>query len=163
MRTRIATATILVLAACVAAVSVPARAQLLDSLKGAAGIGQGGSSGPGLGGGGLGGGGLGGGGLGGLSMSSVGSASGGNIAGVLRFCVQNNYLGGNGASSVENRLTGKLGSAGTPSNPQFASGAQGVLQTGQGRDVSLGGGGGLKQQMTQKACKLVLQHAKSLI
>ena len=146
----------------VASAGVPARAQLMNSLKNAAGMGQNGASGST--GGGLGG--LG----GGMSMPSVGSASSGNIAGVLRYCVQNNYLGGgNGASSVENQLTSKLGSRASDSDPQYASGEQGTLQTGNGQGFSLGGGGsggnggGLKAQLTQKVCAQVLKHAKSLL
>ena len=95
-----------------------------------------------------------------MSMPSVGSASSGNIAGVLRYCVRNNYVSG-GASSVESGLVGKLGGGATHSS-QFASGDKGMLQTGNGQNVSLGGGG-LKAQMTHKVCDQVLQHAKSLI
>jgi hypothetical protein len=132
-------------------VAGPAQAQLMDSLKGAAGMGSstGSSSGSGLGG------------LGGMSMPSVGSASSGNIAGVLGYCMRNNYLSGDGASSVKSSLMGKLGGNATQSS-QYESGNQGVLQTGNGQNVSLGGGG-IKAQLTQKVCAQVLSHAKSLI
>src|SRR4051794_20162144 len=32
----------------------------------------------------------------------------GNVAGVLQFCIRNNYLDGNAASSVKDRVMGKL-------------------------------------------------------
>lgn len=147
MRTWIAAASFLVLPALAGLDTCPARAQLMDSLKGAAGIGN--SSGSGMGG------------LGGMAMPSVGSASSGNVAGVLGYCMRNNYLGGDGAAAVQSGLMGKLGANATRSS-QFESGNQGVLETGGGQNVSLGGGG-LKAQMTQKVCAQVLKHAKSLI
>ncbi len=133
-------ATMLVAATDIALFAAPARAQLLNSLQGAAGSGSG---------------------LGGVSMPSVGSASAGNLAGVLRYCVRNNYLGGTGASSVESGLVGKLGPGATRSS-QFTAGDQGTLQTGGGQSMSLGGGG-LKAKLTQKVCGQVLQHARSLM
>ena len=142
-------ATTLVAVTGIALVPAPARSQLMDSLRGAAGSGSGGGAG-GLGSG-----------LGGMSMPSVGSASTGNTAGVLQYCVRNNYLGGTGASSVESGLVGKLGPGATRSS-QYSAGDQGTLQTGNGQSVSLGGGG-LKAKLTQKVCAQVLQHARSLM
>ncbi len=141
MRRWIATATILFVCGW-AAGATPAQAQLMDSLKGA---------GSGMAGG-----------LGGLSMPQVGSASSGNVAGVLKYCVRNKYLGASGAST-DSSLLGKLGSGATSSS-QYEAGNQGTLETGQGRDVSLGGGSGsLKGKLTQKVCDQVLSHAKSLL
>ncbi len=135
---------------CVTVTSV--NAQLLDQLKGAAGSGQGGSSDGVLGG-------LGGG------MPSVGQASSSNTAGVLQYCIKNNYLGGNsGASSVKDTLLSKVtGSSGQgSSDPGYKAGSNGLLQTGHGQDFSLGGGGA-KAQITQKVCDQVLAHGKSLL
>ncbi len=137
------TAITLVAVSGVTLAALPARSQLLDSLKGAAGSGSSGS------------------GLGGMAMPSVGSASTGNLAGVLQYCVRNNYLGGNGASSVESGLVGKLGPGATRSS-QYSEGDQGTLQTGGGQTMSLGGTG-LKAKLTQKVCAQVLQHARSLM
>ncbi len=145
MRPWTVTASLLVLSGGVLA-AAPAQAQLMDSLKGAAGLGQSGGSG---------------GGLGGMSMPSVGSASSGNVAGVLQYCMRNNYLGGDsGAASTETGLLGKLG-GGATSSSQYSAGSQGTLESG-GQNVSLGGGG-LKGKLTQKVCDQVLKHAKSLI
>lgn len=135
-----------------------ARAQLSNMMQGA--MGGGGSGASGLGG------------MGGMSMPSLGSASPTNLAGVLQYCVQNNYLGGAAnssdsaasASSVKQSLLSKFtGSSSDPaSNSGFTSGSNGVLDTGGGNSMSLGGSG-LKQQMTQKICGQVLQHAQSLL
>jgi hypothetical protein len=51
------------------------------------------------------------------SLGSLTSGSTGNVAGVLEFCMKNNYLGGaTDAASVKDKLLGKLGGAPT-SNP----------------------------------------------
>lgn len=138
----------------------PAQAQILDSLKSAVGGGQGGSGSSGGASGGLGSlGSL----MGGGSSSAVSGASNKNIAGVLTYCMKNNYLGGGGVSSVKSNLLGKLGGGATDSN-QYSEGEQGKLQSGK-QSFSLGGAGsgGLKQKVTQKVCDQVLKHAKSLI
>jgi hypothetical protein len=127
---------------------VPAEAQLLNAIQGATG--SGGTLGSALGG------------LGGLSSSSVGSASTSNIAGVLQYCVQNNFLGGGSASSVKDALVNKVAGAGGSSSSQFAEGSQGILQAGGGQSVQLGGSS-LKQQLTERVCSEVLKRAKSLL
>ena len=127
----------------------PAQAQLLDQLKGAVGSGQSGSGGGVLGGG----------------MPAVGQAGPGNTAGVLQYCIKNNYLGGGGgASSVKDSLMKKVtGSSGQNTNDSgFQAGNSGSLQTGNGQSYSLGGDG-LKAQLTQKICDQVLAHGKSLL
>ena len=136
----------------------PVSAQLLDQLKGAAGMGQGGgTSGGGTSGSGVLGG-LGGGG----GLPSVGQAGPSNTAGVLQYCVRNNYVGG-GASSVKDSLLSKVTGSGHSTNDSgYKAGSNGLLNTGNGQSYSLGGGG-IKAQVTQKVCDLVLQHAKSLL
>ena len=125
----------------------PAHAQLLDQLKGAVGSGSGDSAMGGLAGG----------------VPKVGQASPSNTAGLLQYCVRNNYLSGGGASSVKGSLLGKVtGSGNSRQDSGFQSGNQGVLQTGNGQHFKLGGGG-IKQQVTHKICDLVLQHAKSML
>jgi len=48
---------------------------------------------------------------------SMTSGSMGNVAGLLEYCVKNNYLGGDsGASGIQNQLMGKLGGGSTGSN-----------------------------------------------
>ncbi|WP_186022888.1 DUF2501 domain-containing protein [Burkholderia gladioli] len=93
--------------------------------------------------------------------SSLMPSSLGNVAGVLQFCIQNEYLGSGGASSVKDQLLGKLGG-----NPQsdigFTSGSNGILDGGNGKTLDLSGGG-LKQQLTKQICDKVLTQAKSML
>jgi Protein of unknown function (DUF2501) len=126
----------------------PAHAQLMDQLKGAVGSGQSGGMAGGLGGG---------------AMPSVGQASPSNTAGVLQYCVRNNYVSGGNAASVKNSLMSKVTGSGSGANDSgFQAGNNGVLNTGNGQNYSLGGDG-IKGQITQKICDQVLQHAKSLL
>lgn len=99
-------------------------------------------------------------GSGNLGIPSVAQASPGNLAGVLQYCVKNNMLGGTGASSLSSSLLNKTN--GQSQDSGYQSGSRGLLSTGNGQNFSLGGGG-IKQQITQKVCDLVLQRAKSLI
>lgn len=98
-----------------------------------------------------------GGGLGGLP--SVEQASTGNLAGVLQFCVKNNYLGGGSASGVAQSLMGRT----SQKDSGFQSGSRGMLDTGGGQHYQLGGGSSLKEQITRKVCDQVLQRGKSLM
>ena len=118
----------------------PAHAQLMDQLKGAMGTGQG---------------------AGALAIPSVNQASPSNIAGVLQYCVQNNYVSGGSASSVKDSLVNKVTGPGHAPDSQFQQGSKGVLDTGNGSNFSLGGG--IKKQVTKKVCDLALSHAKSLL
>jgi hypothetical protein len=127
----------------------PAWAQLMDQLKGAVGGGQTGGSSA----------------LGGLTggLPSVGSASASNTAGVLQYCVRNNYVSGSSASSVKDSIVSKVtGSGQGTSDSGFKAGNSGLLQTGNGQNFSLSGGG-MKDQVTHKVCDMVLEHAKSLL
>jgi hypothetical protein len=105
--------------------------------------------------------------MGGMSLPSVSSASPTNLAGLLQYCVQNNYLGGGSASAAssakESLLSKFTGSSSDPaSNAGFTSGSNGVLDTGNGQSTTLGGTG-VKAQITQKACSEILSHAKSML
>ncbi|WGS52241.1 DUF2501 domain-containing protein [Paraburkholderia sp. D15] len=129
-----------------------AHAQLGNLLQ--QGGGSGGSGGSGLGNlGGLG---------GALSGQSVTSGSTGNVAGVLQFCIQNNYLSGNGASSVKDSLMSKLPGGSSTSDSGYTQGAQGILKSGNGQQLDLSGGG-LKQQITKQVCDKILAQGKSLL
>ncbi|MBN9472639.1 MAG: hypothetical protein ABS43_08355 [Bordetella sp. SCN 67-23] len=130
-----------------------AQAQLLDSVKGA--LGGGGQQSSGGGGSLLGG-------LGGASMPSLGSVGTGNITGILSYCAKNNYLGG-GAASVKDKLLGKLGGEQqAQSDPGYREGLSGILGGSSGQKMELGGGG-LKQQITEKVCDQVLEYGQSLL
>lgn len=116
---------------------------------------------------------LAGGALGGGDLGSLASGNAGNAAGVIEYCVKNNYLGGDAASSLKDKLIGKAGGD-TSKDAGFADGAKGLVQTSDGKSVDLGGLGGgdagsiggvgdMKSKLTKKACGAVLDHASSLL
>ena len=126
-----------------------AQAQLGDMLK------QGGSTGSG---------GLGNlGGMGGaLSGESLTSGSIGNVAGVLEYCIKNNYLSGSSASSVKNSLMSKLPGGSSSSDKNYSDGSRGILNSSNGKSLDLSGGG-LKEQVTKQICDRILAQGKSLL
>lgn len=71
--------------------------------------------------------------LGGLLSGGGGSMSSGsmgNVAGLLQYCVKNNYLGGDsGASGIKDQLLGKLGggSSGSSGSSDKSSGTSDML------------------------------------
>ena len=132
-----------------------AHAQLGDLLDKAKGAAAGGSNGSGSSGalGGLG---------GALSGQSMTAGSTGNVAGILEFCIKNNYLKGNAASGVKDALMGKLGGGSAKSDSGYGEGAKGILNSAGGNKVDLGGGG-LKAEVTRQVCDKVLSQAKSLL
>ena len=124
---------------------------LLDKAKGAGGGPSGGSGAPG--------------GLAGvLSGQSMTAGSTGNVAGILEYCIRNNYLDGNAASGVKDALMGKLpgGSAKADRGYGDGDGAKGILNSAGGNKVDLGGGG-LKAELTRQVCDKILSQAKSLL
>ncbi len=101
---------------------------------------------------------------GGMDPGSIASSNAGNAAGVIEYCIRNNYLSGDAASSIKEGLMGKF-AGGQPAeeNADFASGAKGLVQVGDGQSFDLAQFGDLKKSMTRKACDSVLEHAKSLL
>lgn len=130
-----------------------ANAQIGDMLKSSP---LGGSSGQGASGG------LGGlGSLGGLSASSVSSGSAGNAAGVIEFCVKNNYLNADSATSaVKDKLLGSV--SGGTKDSGYSDGSRGVLSTSNGNKLDLSGGG-LKAEVTKQVCDKILAQGKSML
>ena len=103
------------------------------------------------------------GGLGGaLSGQSLSSGSIGNVAGVLEFCIRNNYLGGNGPASVKDKLMGKLPGGSSTSDKAYQSGAKGLLTGSDGHQLDLSGGG-LKAEATKRVCDTILAQGKSML
>jgi hypothetical protein len=98
-----------------------------------------------------------------LTGQSMTSGSTSNVAGVLQFCIKNNYLSGNGASSVKDSLMSKLGGTSAASSDSgYTDGANGLLKSGNGQQLDLSGGG-LKQQVTKQVCDKMLSQGKSLL
>jgi hypothetical protein len=116
----------------------------------------------------------------GLDLSSLSGLLGGNAAaltpstasnaaGILQYCIKNNMLSSSATEKVKNQLMGKLGieTETQNKNSDFQDGIKGILH-GQGNgniDLSnLGAGSAkLKEQITEKACDLVLDNAKSFL
>src|SRR6478735_4893134 len=104
--------------------------------------------------------------LGGLSGAlpgeSMTAGSTGNVAGILEFCIRNNYLSGNSAGGVKDALMGKLPGGSAKSDSGYGEGAKGILHSASGSKVDLGGGG-LTAGLTRQVCDKVLSQAKSLL
>jgi hypothetical protein len=94
----------------------------------------------------------------GFKMPAIGSSTMGNAAGVLQYCVKNNYLGGD-AASVKDKLLAKI-TGQKKQETGFASGAKGLLQGGDGKSLNFKG---LSSKVKEKACDYVLKNASSLI
>jgi hypothetical protein len=116
-----------------------AQAQGLDLLKGLAG--GGGSS---------------------SALGSMASGSLGNAAGVIEYCLKNNYLSGDAASSIKDQLMSKIPGGKPASDTGYVDGSQGILTSSDGKKMDLTGGG-LKQEITKRACDFVLKQGKSMV
>jgi hypothetical protein len=96
-----------------------------------------------------------------LSGKSMMSGSTGNVAGVLQFCIKNNYLDGNAAASVKDSVMGKL--SGKPTSDKgYNEGEKGILHSSDGKKLDLSGGG-LKAKVTKQVCDQILAQGKSLL
>lgn len=100
-----------------------------------------------------------------LGLSSITSGSAGNAAGIIEYCMKNNYLGGDNASSVRDQLMGKItGSGDQPAqnNPDYINGAQGILSGSAGQNVDLSMAG-MKASAVKKACETILEQGQSML
>ena len=98
------------------------------------------------------------------SLESIQPGSLGNAAGIIGYCVKNNYLGGSDAIPVKDQLMGKLAaSSGQPaeSNPDYINGANGILSGSSGQTLDLSTAG-LKAAAAKHLCGKVLDQAKSM-
>lgn len=97
-----------------------------------------------------------------LGVPAAGTAS--NAAGVLTYCMKNNYLNPNKAEQVKDQLLGKLGlgtqKAEPPKDEGYLSGLSGMITGGNGQTFSMDK---LKGDLKEKACDFVLDNAKSLL
>lgn len=89
-------------------------------------------------------------------IPSVGKVGAGNAAGLISYCVQNNYLKGANASSVLGRLTGKQG---VTQSPGYTAGESGVVQAG-GQALPLAN---LQDQVKGKLCDAILKRGASFL
>lgn len=97
-------------------------------------------------------------GLGGLSGSGTAS----NAAGVITYCMKNNYLNADKAAQVKDQLLGKLGlgQKEEPKDSGYRNGLMGMVTGSDGKTFSLNK---VKGNLKEKACDFVLNNAKSLI
>ncbi|MEG0149247.1 MAG: DUF2501 domain-containing protein [Comamonas sp.] len=97
-------------------------------------------------------------GLGGLS----GSATASNAAGVITYCMKNNYLNADKAAQVKDQLLGKLGlgQKEEPKDQGYKNGLMGMVTGSNGQTFSLDK---IKSNLKEKACDYVLDNAKSLL
>ncbi|MBB2179485.1 YjjA family protein [Gluconacetobacter tumulicola] len=101
--------------------------------------------------------------MGTMGLPSVSSAGSSNLVGLLGYCVQNNFLGASTASPVMSALGQKAGISGQ-GDSAYQAGQRGLLDTGNGKSFSLASAGqGVKQQVTQKVCNMVLSRSQSLL
>ena len=88
----------------------------------------------------------------------------GNAAGVIQYCVKNNYLSGDAAASMKDKLIGKVGGEEKAKEDSgYVDGAKGMLTGGDGKKMDLADAGGLKGKLTEQACKAVLEQGQSLL
>lgn len=154
-----------------AVITLPAQAGLSDTLRdsasklgggsGTSAAGESSSSGLGslLGGAGSSAAGLGG--LGALGgMAGSGTAS--NAAGVITYCMKNNYLNANKAAQVKDQLLGKigLGKKEEPKDQGYKDGLMGVIKGDGGKSFNMDK---IKGDLKEKACDMVLDNAQSFL
>lgn len=97
-----------------------------------------------------------------LPISSLTSSSAGNAAGVLEFCVKNNYLNGDSVASVKSALMKKVPGASSGSDSDYTDGAKGILHSPGGKTLSLSGSS-LKDKATKQVCEKILSQSKSML
>ena len=98
--------------------------------------------------------------LGGATEGSSATAS--NAAGVITYCMKNNYLNADKATQVKNQLLGKLGlgQKEEPKDTGYQNGLMGMVTGSDGKSFNLDK---VKSSVKEKACDFVLNNAKSLI
>jgi len=97
-----------------------------------------------------------------MSSQSLTSGSLGNVAGLLQYCVSNHFLGGEGVGSVQEKLMAKVPGGSKSNDPAYTDGLNGVLHSSEGSKLDLSGGG-MKEELTKKACDTVLAQAKTFL
>lgn len=97
--------------------------------------------------------------LGGGAMPAISSGVGGNAAGVLQYCIKNNYLSSDAASGVKDKLMGKVGGQ-KEQKAGYDKGLTGVLSGSDGKTLDMNS---IPSSVRKKGCDYVLSNAKSLI
>lgn len=95
----------------------------------------------------------------GLSMPAIGSGTLGNAAGVIQYCIKNNYLNAASAGGVKDKLLSMV-TGQKPQQAGYTSGTRGLLTGSDGQSLNMQG---LSAQLKEKACDYVLKNASSLV
>lgn len=97
-----------------------------------------------------------------LGLGNLSSGTASNAAGVLTYCMKNNYLNADKAAQVKSQLLGKLGlgQKEEPKDQGYQNGLMGMVTGADGKSFSLDK---VKSNLKEKACDFVLDNAKSLI
>ena len=97
--------------------------------------------------------------------SSLMPGSAGNAAGLLQFCIANNYLTGSSATSMRDQLTSKIGGTDAAnSDSGYNAGSQGIVTGSNGQQsFDISKMGSLENNLRQQACSTILQNASSLL
>ena len=98
-----------------------------------------------------------------LGLPNIGGSTASNAAGVLQYCIQNNYLSASGAASVKDKMLNKLDLGGTQAQKQdtgYQQGLSGLLSGSDGSSFDLAN---IKDNLKEKACDYVLENASSLL
>ena len=97
-----------------------------------------------------------------LGGGLMGSGTASNAAGVITYCMKNNYLNADKAAQVKDQLMGKmgLGQKEEPKDEGYTSGLSGMIKGSDGKTFSLDS---VKGKAKEKACDFVLDNAKSLL
>lgn len=100
--------------------------------------------------------------LGGLGLPNIASGSASNVAGVLEYCVKNNYLKKANVNTLKDGLLSKagLGKTEPEKDSAYASGLSGMLSGGDGKSFNLNS---IQDNVKEKACDYVLDNATSLL
>jgi hypothetical protein len=123
-------------------------------------------------------------GMAGMASSPLTSGSMSNVAGLLQYCIGNNFLSADSAGSVKDQLMGKLPGGAQTKDPGYSDGLKGLLHGSNGNLMDLnnagamggsggatmaggaggaGGAGDLTADIKKKACDTVLAQAKSFL
>ena len=97
-----------------------------------------------------------------LGLGNLSSGTASNAAGVITYCMKNNYLNADKAAEVKNQLLGKLGlgQQEQPKDQGYQDGLMGMIKGNNGQSFSMDK---IKSNLKEKACDFVLDNAKSLI
>ncbi|MBS0428897.1 MAG: DUF2501 domain-containing protein [Proteobacteria bacterium] len=94
----------------------------------------------------------------GNSLPAIGASTAGNAAGVIQYCVKNNYLNAASANGIKDKLLGMV-TGQKPQQTGYANGAKGLLMGSDGQSLNLKG---LSGKLKEKACDYVLKNATKL-